>query len=58
MTDVKPHKPPKPCEHRSAIRVGHSMFGQDAVYWCSLCGAIERTNEHGTRYWTLPGVSR
>lgn len=58
MTVVNPKSPAKKCEHRSAV----GLFDQRGFYigllWCSLCGAIERVHKNGTRYWTLPGVSR
>lgn len=58
MTVVKQKELAKKCEHRSPVE----LFGLGGIYsglvWCSVCGAIQRLRANGTRYWTLPGVSR
>lgn len=60
MTDVKQKGPPKTCKHLSRVQSGQDAAGW--VYWCPTCGAIERSKGStwggGTRYWTLPAVSR
>lgn len=57
MTRVKNKPKPKKCEHRSPIRLGLDVNAY-VVEWCSLCGAVERARDNGTRYWTQPGASR
>jgi hypothetical protein len=60
MTDVLPHKPPTPCEHRvDLVTVGRDKdCWWKSVEWCPNCGAIRYWDGKNASEWRVPATMK